>query len=87
MSCGTKDGKPHLHTPLKAMRAKCLDCVCGSAKEVERCPVTTCALYPYRMGKSPTRKGRKMTAEQREAAVERLAKGRASQKKSKETNS
>jgi len=76
MTCGTKDGKIHLYTPLKAMRMKCLDCVCGSAVEVERCPITTCALYPYRMGKSPTRKGRKMTPEQKAAAVERLAKSR-----------
>ena len=25
-------------TPIKAIRAKCLDCCCGSAKEVELCP-------------------------------------------------
>jgi hypothetical protein len=57
MTCGTKDGKLHIHTPLKAMRHKCLDCCCGSSKEVELCTVETCSLYPYRSGKSPRRKG------------------------------
>jgi hypothetical protein len=41
-------------TPIKAMRAKCLDCTCNQPKEVRLCPVTTCALWPYRMGKRPT---------------------------------
>ncbi|MBI5315036.1 MAG: hypothetical protein HZB34_03610 [Nitrospirae bacterium] len=39
--------------PLKAIRAKCLDCCCGSAVEVRRCTVTTCALWPYRLGHRP----------------------------------
>ncbi len=40
-------------TPIKAIRAKCLDCCCGSAKEVELCPIPDCPLYPYRFGKNP----------------------------------
>ena len=56
MTCGTKDGAPHIHTPLKAMRRKCLDCCCGSPQEVSLCPVKDCALWPYRLGKHPTRK-------------------------------
>ena len=40
-------------TPIKSIRKKCLDCCCGSAKEVRLCTVTKCALYPYRMGKRP----------------------------------
>lgn len=40
-------------TPMKAARAKCLDCCCGSSKEVRLCPVTECPLYPYRFGKRP----------------------------------
>ena len=40
-------------TPIKAMRAKCLDCCCGSPKEVRLCPVIECALYPYRFGRRP----------------------------------
>lgn len=41
--------------PVKAIRAKCLDCCCGSPYEVERCTVERCALYPFRMGKNPYR--------------------------------
>jgi len=40
-------------TPMKAIRAKCLDCSGNQPKEVRLCPVTTCALWPYRMGKRP----------------------------------
>ena len=38
-------------TRQKAIRAKCLDCCCGSMTEVRKCPMTDCALYPYRMGR------------------------------------
>lgn len=40
-------------TPIKAIRAKCLDCCCGQAKEVRLCPIEKCPLYPYRFGKRP----------------------------------
>lgn len=40
-------------TPVKAIRAKCLDCSCYQPKEVRLCPVTDCSLWPYRMGKRP----------------------------------
>lgn len=43
-------------TPLKAMRAKCLDCA-GRPKEVRHCPAIDCPLWPFRMGKNPNRKG------------------------------
>jgi len=47
-----KDGKGGLKTkeltPLKAIRAKCLDCSGGSAQEVRKCPVKTCPLWPFR---------------------------------------
>lgn len=42
-----------LLTPIKAIRAKCVDCCCGNVAEVRRCPATNCTLYPYRMGKRP----------------------------------
>ncbi len=64
-------------TPIKAMRAKCLGCCAGSKLEVKMCGIPECPLYPYRMGKSPARKGRPLTEEQRAAAVERLARARA----------
>jgi hypothetical protein len=41
-------------TPLRAIRSKCVDCGAGSLVEVRLCPVTTCAIWPYRMGKRPT---------------------------------
>jgi len=43
-------------TPLKAIRAKCLDC-CGSSYEVSLCSCTDCALHPFRLGKNPNRTG------------------------------
>ncbi len=39
--------------PLKAIRAKCLDCSCHQTKEVRLCTHETCPLWPYRMGKRP----------------------------------
>lgn len=36
--------------PLKAIRAKCLDCCGGSAKEVRLCTAKDCLLYLYRFG-------------------------------------
>ena len=44
-------------TPLKAIRAKCLDCCCGQYNEVKLCPSRECPLYPYRDGHNPNRKG------------------------------
>lgn len=40
-------------SPLKTIRAKCLDCSCGQVMEVRLCTVKSCPLYPYRMGKKP----------------------------------
>ena len=41
-------------TPLRAIRAKCLDCVLGSSNEVSLCPMEdSCALWPFRFGKNP----------------------------------
>ena len=44
-------------TPMRAIRAKCLDCSCGSFYEVKQCPMTDCSLYPFRFGKNPNRAG------------------------------
>ena len=38
-----------------AIRAKCMQCSCGSPKEIKECPVKTCALYPFRLGKQPAK--------------------------------
>lgn len=42
-------------TPIQAIRAKCLDCSCGSCREVRLCETKGCDLWPYRMGKRPKR--------------------------------
>ena len=66
-------------SPIKAIRAKCLDCCCGQRDEVKLCPAKDCPLWPFRMGKNPNR-SKNMTDEQRLAAKERLAKARAAKK-------
>lgn len=48
-------------TPIKAIRAKCLDCCCGQVKEVRLCTAENCALYEYRNGHRP--KGEEFTEE------------------------
>lgn len=41
----------------KAIRKFCLACMCGSRKLVSECPsVNTCSLYPYRLGRTTTKK-------------------------------
>jgi hypothetical protein len=39
--------------PMKAIRLKCLDCVCHQEKLIRECTITTCAHWPYRMGRYP----------------------------------
>lgn len=41
--------------PLKAIRAKCVECCGGSAVEVKFCEIEDCPLFPYRFGKRPAR--------------------------------
>lgn len=60
-------------TAIKAIRAKCLDCCGGSAREVRACELCRCPLYPYRMGKHPTRQGRKWTPEEYSSRTKQLA--------------
>lgn len=69
--------------PVKAIRAKCLDCCCAQANEVKLCPVENCPLWPFRFGKNPYRT-RNLTPEQREAAAERLKQARLSRNHSQE---
>ncbi len=60
-------------TPLKAIRAKCLDCCCGSYLEVTECPIEKCPLYCYRLGKDPARAGHKGNPHLGEIAAARAA--------------
>ena len=43
----------HPETPIRAIRAYCVWCSCGSLPEVRRCPAIHCPLWPYRMGQNP----------------------------------
>ena len=52
-------------TPIKAIRAKCLDCCCDQANEVKNCPCDDCTLYQYRLGRNPNIKPRELSDEQR----------------------
>lgn len=38
-------------TPLKAIRARCLDCSGWNSADVRRCDFEDCELWPYRFGK------------------------------------
>jgi len=40
-------------SPIKAIRAKCLDCCCDQFVEVKLCVSTNCPLHPFRFGKNP----------------------------------
>lgn len=51
-------------TPLKAIRAKCLECSGGSSNEVKLCPIDKCALYVYRSGHNPYLPKREISQEQ-----------------------
>lgn len=65
-------------SPLRSIRAKCLDCCCGSSNEVKACPCDgvngeLCPLYQYRLGHNPNRTPRQYTDEERQAIAERLS--------------
>jgi hypothetical protein len=42
-------------TPLRAIRANCLECSGDNQAEVRLCVIPTCPLFPYRMGHNPAR--------------------------------
>ena len=56
---------------LRAIRLKCLDCSCFQLGEVRDCIVTTCPLFPFRLGKNPFRK-KELTEEKRNELRERF---------------
>ena len=62
--------------PVKAIRAKCLDCCCGSSNEVELRTCTGCALYPFRRGKNPYRKKHELSEKQRAALMAQAIKNK-----------
>jgi|GEM_PF-2037808 len=60
-------------SPLKSIRAKCLECSNGSFNEVKLCPIVDCALYFWRFGKNPNRK-LNLSPEKRKALSDRMKK-------------
>ena len=44
-----------IRTPIKSIRAYCIECQGGSFKEVRLCTSHDCPLYVYRMGKRPSK--------------------------------
>lgn len=42
-----------IRTPIKAIRAKCIDCTNGQNVEIRECRITECPLWEYRMGHRP----------------------------------
>ena len=66
-----RDFEMSIATPIKAIRAKCLDCAAGSSNEVRLCTVKGCALHPYREGTKPFCQKRKLS----EQTLARLRKG------------
>lgn len=61
--------KEHVKKPLlKIIREKCLDCCVHQYSEVRSCPITSCSLWPYRMGKNPFHVRRMTEAKKREAS-------------------
>lgn len=71
--------------PIKAIRAKCLDCCCGAPSEVSACTAETCPLHPFRFGKNPYRQRREMTEEEKRVLADRLKEARKSLAVSAET--
>lgn len=72
----TESEKDEIKSPLKAIRAFCIDCMGGAVRDVKNCPSKICPLYAFRMGKNPYRK--------RELSPEHLAKLQEARKKSKQ---
>lgn len=65
-----------IKSPIKAIRAKCLECSNYQYSEVRECPVEECPLYAFRFGKNPYRAKRILTEEHKEELRERLKKAR-----------
>ena len=62
--------------PVKAIRAKCLNCCCGQPNEVRLCTIERCPLHPFRFGTNPYRAKREYTEEQRAEMALRLKNAR-----------
>ena len=64
-------------SPMKAIRAKCIDCCGFQINEVRLCTAVNCPLHPFRFGKNPFRKTREMSEEEKAQRAKALEKARA----------
>ncbi len=67
-------------SPLKAIKAFCMECSGDSYTELKYCTSARCPLKPFRFGKNPFHT-RSLTEEQREASRERMKAMKAEQAK------
>lgn len=68
----TKDAqRTEIRSPVKAIRAYCLNCGDGTAHEVRRCDRKKCPLWAFRFGKNPYLH-REISEEQKQKAAQRL---------------
>lgn len=65
-----------IKSPIKAIRAKCLECSNYSNSEVRECPIKDCPLHAFRFGRNPYRNKRVLTEEQKAKQREYLKKAR-----------
>ena len=70
-------------SPMKAIKLFCREqCCCvgpdneGGMDAWKNCNIEECQLHPFRLGKNPFRKKRKLTDKQRQAIADRLQKAR-----------
>lgn len=73
-----------IKNPMKAIRAFCLGCVGGSARDVKECTAPGCPLYAWRFGKRPAEF---ISDRKREAARANAAKMLAARLQNTDTNS
>jgi hypothetical protein len=59
--------------PVRAIRARCLDCCCGQLSEVRKCVAVDCASWPFRMGLNPFRSKRALSPKQLKVLSDRAA--------------
>lgn len=71
----TGEAPEEIKSPIKAIRAFCVECMGGQPREVKFCAAPRCPLFAFRMGKNPYIK-RELTEEQRLAFAERAKKAR-----------
>ena len=71
----------NITNPVKAIKAKCIDCCCGNESEVRVCPCEDCPLHPYKIEKNPYRAKHEYTEEERKRMAERFARSLANASK------